>query len=323
MGNDTEIELKLQFASPTAWGDFLQDLESFQTGGEKGLVRQTLEACYYDTLKLSLQKAHLAYRIRRENGQWVATVKGGGSSAGGLHKRQEWNIAVPEAVPNIDAFSTCPVGRELKASVGQDELKLLFITRFTRDTLNVEKEGSRIEVAADRGEIIAGQNREPILEIELELKDGRPSSLLKLGAELANKYPLLPEARSKYFRGLQLAGLAEEDKFETKNCQSDNNAGSLITRAITEKAALLRHPDNNEKLVLLREAIQGLILMCETFSADMAEWQYEYFHSGLRQLADTINDQKTDIISSLGRGQYTSLLLNLWAWILEKKPAGK
>ncbi|HBS58101.1 MAG TPA: hypothetical protein DEA44_02415, partial [Firmicutes bacterium] len=46
----------------------------------------------------------------------------------------------------------------------------------------------------------------------MELKAGKAGALLELGAELAKSFPLLPEWRSKYFRALQLAGLAAAEE---------------------------------------------------------------------------------------------------------------
>ena len=328
MGNNTEIELKLQLASPEAWGDVLRDLESFKTGREDGLVKQTLEACYYDTARLSLKKARLAYRIRREQGQWIATVKGGGSSAGGLHKRQEWNEVVPEAVPAIEVFSALPVGKELKAATGEDELKLLFITRFIRHTLNVQREDSLIEIAADRGEIIVGEIREPILEIELELKEGNPSALLKLGAELAKKYPLILESRSKYFRGLQLAGLVNDDDFsKRKEISSPANLAAIITEVINDQAVLVKQPDKNENRIRLQQDIKSLVYTLESSRTEMDSVLYEYFTAGLLHWKEDIgsqgNQKAVDKGPELDAGQYTSLMLNLWAWTLDKNPADK
>lgn len=318
MGNSTETELKLQLASPEVWGDILQAWEFFDIAEADKLVQQPLEACYYDTARLDLQQARLAYRIRREHGQWMATVKGGGSSAGGLHQRQEWNIVVPDAGPNIEVFSSTPVGKQLKAAIGNEELKLLFITRFTRHTLNVAKDGSCIEVAADRGEIIAGQHREPILEIELELKEGSPISLLKLGAELAEKYPLLLESRSKYFRGLQLAGLAGDDNYGKKGDQSKNDLAGVTARAISSQAAFIQTPDKLENLISLQEEIQSLICILEQLQSNMPRALFEYFHNGLLRW-----QKDSQIASMLSTGRYTSLILKLWAWSLEKTPAGK
>ncbi len=177
-----------------------------------GWQSDMLETWYFDTPDHCLQQTRMSYRIRREGGRWVATVKGGGSSNGGLHQRQEWNVVVPSNKPDVAVFADTPVGSTLHRTVGNRPLIPLVATRFERFTLNIKSsEGSLIEVAADRGEIIAGDQTAPILELELELKDGQPVALLKLGAALAREYPLVVGLSSKYQRALQLAGLAPAD----------------------------------------------------------------------------------------------------------------
>ena len=71
---------------------------------------------------------------------------------------------------------------------------------------------SQIEVALDRGELRARvegrKRRQPVAEVELELKSGRPQDLLDVGSELVKQghgVTLVPALRSKAERGYGLA----------------------------------------------------------------------------------------------------------------------
>ena len=98
------------------------------------------------------------------------------------------------------------------------ELEPVFRTRVRRAQWTVERGNALIEVALDVGEISAEVERqslrEPICELELELKqardDGGAAALIDLALELLEvdgKSPpaLTPVARSKAERGYQLA----------------------------------------------------------------------------------------------------------------------
>ncbi|KYZ76178.1 hypothetical protein AXX12_06970 [Anaerosporomusa subterranea] len=207
-----ETELKLKVLQP---GDNV--LQAFQNSEyigqlvpENAWTTTRMEAWYYDTAEQSLQKAGIAYRVRREGDNWVATVKANGSSDGGLHQREEWNLASPDCEPRPELFAELPIGPKLLDTIGDQPLQPLFATVFERYAAEVSFEAARVELAVDEGKILAGELSEPIREVELELKEGQPVALLRLGAAIAREIPLAPEPKSKYFRALLLAGLAEQ-----------------------------------------------------------------------------------------------------------------
>jgi len=300
MGKNTEIELKLALTDALAWEKLLASpLLNGQT--KRKPVRELFEAVYFDTDDQALEKAHLAYRVRREGTRWIATVKDGGTSAGGLHQRREWNAAVEGPAPCLDPFMTGPAGPVLRNAIGEKELLPLFSSRFERVTFDVAAEdGSRIEVAADRGEVVAGTDaplRSPILEVELELKAGLPAALLNVGAQLAHAFPLLPETRSKYFRGLVLRGLAGENGTpEPKPDLARRQAGEgleralihLIHQVIAAQGRFLHQPDAPETIHRLRVELRRLRSLlalsrplaadsgrCSRFETALCDWAQE------------------------------------------------
>jgi triphosphatase len=211
LSNHTETELKLSCADETVWEQIMTAVALTTVAVPGSEITQQLEARYFDTPSHALQKAKLAYRVRREGENWVATVKDSGSSKGGLHARQEWNQVVSHNEPDIQVFSAMEIGPILQEIIGDENLEPILITSFERRKVDVVmSDGSTVEVAADKGAIIAGEKTDPILEIELELKTGQAGALFILGAALAQEFPLLPEPKSKFYRGLLLAGLSAE-----------------------------------------------------------------------------------------------------------------
>nr|BFE93174.1 hypothetical protein GCM10020185_37100 [Pseudomonas brassicacearum subsp. brassicacearum] len=61
-----------------------------------------------------------------------------------------------------------------------------------------------IEAALDLGHVVVGKQKEEICELELELREGEPTALLELAAELAATLPLMPCDISKAERGYRL-----------------------------------------------------------------------------------------------------------------------
>lgn len=164
---------------------------------------------YFDTPTLSLRQLDMGLRIRRWDAQAEQTIKCRGQVVGGLHARPEYNAPVTGGMPQLSAFpeEIWPAGSDVVAL--QQALIPLFRTDFKRTTWLVEFAGTRIELARDEGEIEGAQGREPILELELELKDGPVDGLFQLALALVQSGKLRPGHQSKAQRGYRLAGQAK------------------------------------------------------------------------------------------------------------------
>lgn len=204
-------EIELKFLLPQEWKEVsFYENENLAEKQLQPWQKDHLQASYYDTSDWILKQHHLTYRIRRESGQWVATVKGGGSSHGGLHQRKEWNETISEPVVKLDWFKGCEAGPLLRQALQSKQLEFQFKTDFKRFYALFQWGQSQIEVAVDQGEIVVQHKKSPIRELELELKTGATSDLLAFGACLARIWPLRLEKRSKYHRALLLAGVATD-----------------------------------------------------------------------------------------------------------------
>lgn len=207
--NQQEIEFKLKLVNENLYPEVIKKvlLSNWHKLSEARV--SDYETTYYDTQDNRLNQHGFIFRIRKGLGQYTATVKDSGSHQGGLHVRKEWNIALEDDRPSVQPFLELSIGQILGEVIGEEPLRPLFQTCFQRTAIDLTTDdGTIIEFAADLGYIVSGEKREPLCEIELELKKGRRESLLKLGAALADTFPLVPEDKSKYARGMALAGFS-------------------------------------------------------------------------------------------------------------------
>jgi triphosphatase len=166
--------------------------------------RQASESLYFDTKDGALRKAGVSLRVRRSGGRNVQTAKRKRGSAAGLFVREEWEAEVPGFDLDLDAFAPALV-RRLLGKAERDALKPLLRTRFTRTAWQIVHQGSQIEVVLDEGMVSVGRKRTPFVELELELKQGKPAALFALAEEIGRAAPLRLGMRSKNERGYALA----------------------------------------------------------------------------------------------------------------------
>lgn len=171
-------------------------------------VTHRLYNVYYDTPGLDLHHNEMALRLRRVNGQWLQTLKGGGSVKAGLHQRHEWEVPVPSEKLDFSGLDEAVWDAHLTPEIRKN-LAPLFITDFYRTSRHLDWQGATIEVCLDHGEVKAGELCTPICELELELKSGHPQQLFELALRLLEIVPFELESVSKAEQGFRLlAGFA-------------------------------------------------------------------------------------------------------------------
>ncbi|HEU4351183.1 MAG TPA: CHAD domain-containing protein [Burkholderiales bacterium] len=173
--------------------------------------RRMVSNAYYDTANEQLRRAGVALRLRRDGRRRLQTLKVE-ADGGGLSTRAEWELPAPGGRLDVAAFPR----EEILAATGLDVARLArklqprFETRFARRSAPVIVDGAtRAEISIDRGYVAAGERREPISEVELELKAGDTASLLRYAGRLAKPLGLALEFESKAERGYRL--VAGED----------------------------------------------------------------------------------------------------------------
>ncbi len=211
MQNNVETEIKLLIAKKNVKTLTASSLVAKKT--KKGSHKTVkLVNIYFDTRDLLLGQAGIAYRVRQNGKKFEATVKLGRSGAGGLSARQEYNVAVKNAKPDLSVFKDSGLQVDFDALLGTAQIEKLFTVRVKREIrlLQITKE-TLVEMAVDQGFISAGGKKETIDEVELELKEGSLADLLAYTAKIAAEVPVFTESRSKYARGLALLDKLEPE----------------------------------------------------------------------------------------------------------------
>ncbi|PSH54443.1 inorganic triphosphatase [Phyllobacterium brassicacearum] len=195
-----ETELKL-LAPPGALDAVRSSPAVLQSARNKGTIRR-LEATYYDTADHQLFGAGLSLRVRRSGKRFTQTIKR--LSVKNPLARDEWESPVEAPAPDLDALPTGEIDG-IFSTIAANDLVPVFVTRVRRHAIALDVPDGQIEIAFDDGVIEAGEQREPLSEIELELKQGRAATLYKFGLGLMDVSPLCLETQSKSSRGYALA----------------------------------------------------------------------------------------------------------------------
>jgi inorganic triphosphatase YgiF len=293
-----EIELKLQLLKPEMSSGLWQ-YSPVKNHLMSEPSTSLLVSTYYDTSDHHLLKQELSYRVRQKDDRWIATVKKMGQASGGLHQRGEWNSPLPDENPEPGLIEVQKIREQLQQSLGDKPLLPLMTTRFKRVQSDwQDDEENLVEIALDQGEIITERSNQPIRELELELKKGKPAALLKLGMTLAREFPMLPGNASKFFRGLQLLDLVSPDKTDGRvsDTRHDGVSGDakleeavpkLIEAAFFEVVNALQHltenPDEPEHTHQLRVKIRQLRSLVSFFKPILPEDAYVAFQADLRE----------------------------------------
>lgn len=206
-----ECEIKLKVPDRGLLEKVMKELTS-QAGivdGEQHV--ENLETTYFDTADSRLRQNKLVYRIRKSNAGFTADIKNEGTYDDGVSFRNEWSRALESDTPDIGAFADLHLEYDLAEILSGEELVPILKTSFKRTSAMVTApDGSVYELAADRGFITAGDRKEELCELELELKSGAVSKLREAAEVCCSKYGLEHEEKSKYLRGLILAGILRE-----------------------------------------------------------------------------------------------------------------
>lgn len=172
---------------------------------------QHMSSTYFDTPDRALQQFGVGLRLRQIGEQWLQTVKCSGKASNGLHQRKEWEhpLAGPEF--DISLLKQTDLAPLLEQAEIWSQIEPVFTTEFDRQVLPLLlADGTRVEMAYDRGEVRAAGKRAVIHEIELELKHGKLKNLQNLADRLKTALPLQYSDLSKAGQGYKLSQGSEK-----------------------------------------------------------------------------------------------------------------
>lgn len=201
--SSTELELKLVLDAGAIARLRRKKVLSTLTAGKP--ERRRLMTIYYDSPDHRLHAHGIALRVRKTGNRHILTIKAGRALENGLSKALELERDVTSFQPDLDAIEPCPLKAQVEATLDGASLAPLFETAIWRTTRQLKTaSGAAFELAIDKGEVIAGESREMIEEVELEQGRGSPVDLLAMAEELFGDLPFQPSTASKAQRGFEL-----------------------------------------------------------------------------------------------------------------------
>ena len=171
---------------------------------ENATSKSMFWSAYFDTADGDLAASGFSLRLRRTDAGYLQTVKADTAIA---FERFEWEQAVPRGEPLLDALP--PIDTAAGALIRKhfDRLEAIFTTQFERTCWRRQiGRALRVEIAADRGEIAAGDPVVPVAEIEIERLAGDRASFHRWVCAFARRCALSLSVASKSERGLRLIG---------------------------------------------------------------------------------------------------------------------
>jgi inorganic triphosphatase YgiF len=225
------VETELKFNVPAARLKALAK-PRFRGGKIGAPTEHDLVSTYFDTAKHKLMRHGLTLRVRRDGNNYVQTIK---SANGAQFGRSEWETEIKDNAPDLGKVDDTPL-EPFASKKLRRKLKPVFESSVHRTTVPLRIRRSDIELAIDRGHIVAGHRSTPIQEAELELKSGRPVDLFRIAKELERRSQAELDMRSKADLGYGLAEDKEKQVVfaEDIELEPDTTAGEafrVIARA--------------------------------------------------------------------------------------------
>jgi len=166
----------------------------------------TMETVYFDAVDGALSKRHWTLRRRVENGKTVCALKTPGNGI----VRGEWEVSREEMETAIEALCGQGAPEELR-ELTQVGIRPVCGARFVRLAGILEIPGCSVELALDKGEFLAGERKQPFMELEVELKEGSEIAAVAFGEQLARNLGLQVQTHSKFARAMALAAEGGEE----------------------------------------------------------------------------------------------------------------
>jgi triphosphatase len=286
------METELKFEVDDAAAERLSQRLGFARKGRT----VSLRSVYFDTPDGRLNAEGIAVRIREDAGHFIQTVK---TSAPGL-VRGEWEMEVAGPTLDLAAAAETPLLHALNG-YGPETLRPAFETRIERATRRLRVEGGMVEAALDRGTVGDGQTDAPILELELELKRGKPEALFRFARALAGVAPMNLSFASKAERGYALVDgepLAPMKAADPKLSREDTAAsafkaiaGSALAQ-MANNARVLRRLRRIEALHQLRVGARRLRSAISLFGPMLADGHVDEIKGELRWLTGELDDAR-------------------------------
>ena len=203
-GEEPQMETEFKFAAPEEIVEEIWQDDEIISRMTEFIRHYEMHTSYYDTEDRQIREKRWTLRIRKENDVSVACCTTGGIRSGGLSSHEEWEVEADTIEQALPLLAAAGAPEEL-AAMDPALLQCTCTASFQRESAILELEdGCLAELSMDFGILSGPTESEPLCEIELELKAGPFAPMERWAEELAERYGLTPEPRSKLARAIAL-----------------------------------------------------------------------------------------------------------------------
>jgi inorganic triphosphatase YgiF len=295
------METELKFALSPEARRIIEHHVALHRNATEATAAHTDRTIYFDTSDVALRRAGFSLRIRHrrgpagDDGRYVQTIKAAGNGSG--LRRQEWEWTIAGADLELERLDEVP-GLSAALTGGHADLQPVFCTEVRRSAQVLHPaNGVRVELALDDGVIVAGRQTEPLSELELELKEGPPEALLRLGLEFVQAAPLSLQIERRADHGYRLqdghgsgAHKAAEVVVAPRASAAEGFArlaGSALEHLLANQPAALRG-EQTEGVHQMRVAVRRLRSLLLLFAPLVEQNNRRRFTDELRRFGDCL-----------------------------------
>jgi triphosphatase len=304
------IETELKLTLPPEGACRLADHPAFGPPCASAPRSVRIVSTYFDTPSHELARRGLSLRVRTAGPRRVQTLKSSDpkSSAhgGAAMSRGEWEWPLKDDKPDLDLAAGNPVARRLPPNVGK-RLRPMVVTDVVRTARTLDFQGSTIEAALDSGSIVAGDSKQLIHELELELRSGASAALYGLALSLHAVTPLSIEVESKAARGYRLVERSAPTARKHTSIELDSDVvagdglrlivGEILSHLLANKSAALA--GDAEGVHQVRIAIRRLRTALRLFAPRLEPHSTAAFQTKLQRMGQIIGDARDWDVFSL------------------------
>jgi inorganic triphosphatase YgiF len=186
---------------------------------------------------------------------------------------------------------------ELREAIGDRLLEPRFETKFKRRIKRLTVGGASFEAAFDEGEIVAGERRAPLTELELELKSGEHADFYDFATQLAEALPLRLETLSKSTRGYLLTNDARPFPVKARETEmpadaSFDDAAAIVVgdtlQHFLANWASLRDDVHPEAIHQMRVALRRMRALLALFQREAPCGEFVAFRAEAKRIASAL-----------------------------------
>jgi len=201
------LQTKLKFNVRPDQLSRLRSLPLFRKISTGRAKTRSMSTTYFDTRRGDLRDMGVSLRVRRDDGNYLQTLKATAEAVGNARVGYTFEATVSSERPSLSLISPPTLRRRIQDVVG-DKLEPLIRVDVNRTDRPVSVgEGEHVVLEIEEGEIRAGDKSIAIADVEFSASDAPLHQLYELALSVHEKVALYPVAESESEIGYRHLGL--------------------------------------------------------------------------------------------------------------------